>query len=88
MGIVDIFTRYINMDYLFFSSVSNTKFVCLTMSYDIFCQWYLYLWEHMLSFPEHFHIDLEGKTITFLVPKFHLPAHIKKCQMAFSFNLT
>jgi len=88
MGIADIFTRYINMDYLFFSSVSNTEFVCLTMSYDIVCQWYLYLWERMLSFLEHFQIDLEGKTITFLVPKFHLPAHVEKCQTAFSFNLT
>lgn len=26
--------------------------------------------------------------VTFLVPKFHLPAHIEKCQTGFSFNLT
>jgi hypothetical protein len=76
------------MDYLFLSSMSHNEFVWLTMSYDIVCQWYLYLWERMLDFPDHFHIDLEGKTITFLVPKFHLPAHVEKCQTAFSFNLT
>ena len=50
------------MDYLFLSSMSHTEFVWLTMSYDIVCQWYLYLWERMLDFPDHFHIDLEGKT--------------------------
>jgi hypothetical protein len=86
--IANIFPRYINMDYLFFSSMSQTEFVRLTMSYDIVCQWYLYLWERMLDFPQRFHIDLEGKTVTFLVPKFHLPAHVEKCQTAFSFNLT
>ena len=88
IAFVDVFARYINMDYLFFSSMSHTKFVCLTMSYDIVCQWYLHLWERMLGFPQHLHIDLEGKTVTFLVPKFHLPAHVEKCQTAFSFNLT
>jgi hypothetical protein len=66
----------------------HTEFVCLTMSYDIVCQWYLHLWERMLAFPQHLHIDLEGKMVTFLVPKFHLPAHVEKCQTAFSFNLT
>lgn len=31
----------------------------------------------------------DGKlVVVFLVPKFHLPAHIRACQVAFSFNLT
>ena len=62
------------MDYLFFSSLLHSYFTWLIMSYDIVCQWYLYLWERMLDFPSRFHVNLEGKKVTFLVPKFHLPA--------------
>jgi len=76
------------MDYLFFSSMSQVEFVELVMSYDIVCQWHKHLWERMLAFPDYFHIDLDGKTVTFLVPKFHLPAHVAGCQTSFSFNLT
>src|SRR5712672_1823180 len=75
------------MDYLFFSSLLHSYFIWLIVSYDIVCQWYLHLWERMLDFPTRFHVNLEGKKVTFLVPKFHLPAHVEKCQTAFSFNL-
>lgn len=76
------------MDYLFFSSLASTDFTTLVMSYDIVCQWSVNLWGRMMAFPDYFHIDHERKQITFLVPKFHLPAHIAACQTAFSFNLT
>ncbi|KAJ7862402.1 hypothetical protein B0H14DRAFT_3134284 [Mycena olivaceomarginata] len=33
-------------------------------------------------------IDGRGKFFVFLVPKFHLPAHIEACNLKFSFNLT
>jgi hypothetical protein len=42
----------------------------------------------MSDFPHRLRIDLDGKKVTFLVPKFHLPAHVAKCQTSFSFNLT
>jgi len=32
--------------------------------------------------------NLHNRDVTFLVPKFHLPAHIASCQWAFSFNWT
>ncbi|KAG1787941.1 uncharacterized protein HD556DRAFT_1538926 [Suillus plorans] len=32
------------------------------------------------------HLDFISKAINFFVPKFHLPAHIEKCQTTFSFN--
>jgi hypothetical protein len=41
----------------------------------------------MLTFPNNFHIDLDNKSVAFLVPKFHLRAHVEKCQTAFNFNL-
>lgn len=80
--------RYVNMDYLFFSSLSKTDFVTLVMSYDIVCQWSVHVWERMSAFPHQFRFDHGTKSITFLVPKFHLPAHVSACQTAFSFNLT
>ncbi|KAG1732422.1 uncharacterized protein EDB91DRAFT_1238762 [Suillus paluster] len=58
----------------------------LNISYDIACQWNKNLWSHMSAFPHKYHINHHEKVITFLVPKFHLPAHITSCQTRFSFN--
>ena len=80
--------RYVNMDYLFFSSLSMLVWLWLVMSYDIVCQWHVNLWRRMSAFPRQFHFDRSTKQVTFLVPKFHLPAHVQSCQTAFSFNLT
>ncbi|KAG1853639.1 hypothetical protein F4604DRAFT_1883371 [Suillus subluteus] len=80
--------RYINMDYLFFSAMSHHDVVVLNISYDIACQWSKHLWSRMLTLPSDFHLDYDSKAITFLVPKFHLPAHIEQCQIDFSFNLS
>ncbi|KZP23155.1 hypothetical protein FIBSPDRAFT_952228 [Athelia psychrophila] len=80
--------RYANMDYIFFSSVSQQEFVRLVMSYDIVCQWFVHLWKRMLDMPGYLKIDREGKEFIFLIPKFHLPAHVERCHTSFSFNLT
>ncbi|KAG1903738.1 uncharacterized protein F5891DRAFT_947152 [Suillus fuscotomentosus] len=80
--------RYLNMDYLFFSSMrSSSDIVALNISYDIACQWSKHIWTRMSAFPHQYHIKHHEKSIVFLVPKFHLPAHIAKCQTSFSFNL-
>jgi hypothetical protein len=42
----------------------------------------------MLSLPSALHMDHASKNVVFLVPKFHLPAHIEQCQIDFSFNLS
>jgi hypothetical protein len=76
------------MDYLYFSSLKDADFIRLISSYDIACQWWVHLWERMAAMPEYLHINLAGKHVVFLVPKFHLPAHVTSCQTAFSFNLT
>ncbi|KAF7965473.1 hypothetical protein HWV62_43305 [Athelia sp. TMB] len=78
--------RYANMDYMFFHSTAQQDYVRLTMSYDIVCQWSVHLWERMVKMPGHIQIDREDKTFVFLIPKFHLPAHIAKCHTSFSFN--
>jgi hypothetical protein len=81
-------SRYINMDYMFFSSLEFCMLFALIVSYDIVCQWYKNLWTRMSHYRESFNIDREKVSVKFLVPKFHLPAHIDKCHTSFSFNLT
>ncbi|KAG0692186.1 hypothetical protein DFH29DRAFT_985902 [Suillus ampliporus] len=66
---------YINMDYLFFSTLHHTVLHTLNVSYDIACQWHKTLW-HCMS-----HQDC----LVFVL-KFHLPTHIEQCQTSFSFN--
>ncbi|KAG1728677.1 hypothetical protein EDB19DRAFT_1897378 [Suillus lakei] len=79
--------RYFNMDYLFFLSMqSSSEISTLNISYNIACQWSKHLWTQMSAFPHQYHIKHNLKSITFLIPKFHLPAHVAKCQSNFSFN--
>lgn len=66
----------------------EADYVTVVVSYDIVCQWSVHLWERMQQFPERLKIDREGKKFIFLIPKFHLPAHIEKCRISYSFNLT
>ncbi|KAG1740076.1 hypothetical protein EDD22DRAFT_982245 [Suillus occidentalis] len=80
--------KYINMDYLFFSTLRGTQLEMLNVSYDIACQWHKNLWARMQSFPQSHGLDYLSKVIRFFIPKFHLPAHVAKCQMIFSFNFT
>ncbi|KAF8837383.1 hypothetical protein BDN67DRAFT_991793 [Paxillus ammoniavirescens] len=78
--------KYINMDYLFFSSQQNTAIKTLNISYDIVCQWHKGLWAHMSTLPPCLQLKDQQMLISFLVPKFHLPAHIAQCQWEFTFN--
>ncbi|KAG1787040.1 hypothetical protein EV424DRAFT_1476780 [Suillus variegatus] len=78
--------KYVNMDYLFFSTLRHTSIQTLNISYDIACQWHKKLQQRMSAFPISMRFDFVSKVINFFVPKFHLPAHIEKCQTTFSFN--
>lgn len=81
-------SRYINMDYLVFSSLCGRSVNRIVFSYDIACQWYKNIWRRMQILPERLQFTEIVKKTTFLVPKFHLPAHIAECNLNFSFNLT
>ncbi|KAG2038608.1 hypothetical protein BDR03DRAFT_933485 [Suillus americanus] len=78
--------KYINMDYLFFSTLRGMQLEMLNTSYDIACQWHKNLWARMKSFPQSHGLDYLSKVIRFFIPKFHLPTHIAKCQTIFSYN--
>lgn len=87
-GNTDSIDRYANMDYLFFSGLRDSKIKTLVVSYDIACQWHKNLWTRMMELPHTYQFIAGQRVIVFVVPKFHLPAHILACQVAFSFNYT
>ncbi|KAJ7500537.1 hypothetical protein B0H11DRAFT_2225527 [Mycena galericulata] len=80
--------RYINMDYMFFKSIAGTDLVRFFVSYDIACQWHINIMNRMATYEAELQMVDDKKFIVFLVPKFHLPAHIEECNIRFSFNLT
>lgn len=78
--------RYINTDYIVASYLRRCEVRDIKISYDIACKWSINLQERFKKL--HKDIDLSTFTITYLVPKFHLPAHGTKCQTQYSFNYT
>ncbi|KAJ7893529.1 hypothetical protein B0H13DRAFT_1625179 [Mycena leptocephala] len=88
VGDLQLGERYINMDYMFFRSLAGTDLVRFFVSYDIACQWHKNIAVHMEKYSPEIRLLPEGKFLTFLVPKFHLPAHIEACNLLYSFNLT
>ncbi|KAH7905780.1 hypothetical protein BJ138DRAFT_1017239 [Hygrophoropsis aurantiaca] len=80
--------RYVNMDYFFFQSLRhNPDIMMLNVSYDIACQWSKNLRTRMIAYGTAVNFNYDAKRILFLVPKFHLPAHVMPCQTRYSFNL-
>ncbi|KAF9462998.1 hypothetical protein BDZ94DRAFT_1259836 [Collybia nuda] len=87
VGDLQVSERYVNMDFLFFSSLLGSALIEFVVSYDIVCQWSIKLWERMNKYPQHLRFGPDGvRHFVFLVPKFHLPAHVMACQTPFSFN--
>ncbi|KIK39713.1 hypothetical protein CY34DRAFT_14196 [Suillus luteus UH-Slu-Lm8-n1] len=70
--------RYINMDFLFFSTLRHHSLDVLNVSYDIACQWHKNLWARMATLPKEYQLNHAITTVQFFVLKFHLPAHIAK----------
>ncbi|PBK70546.1 hypothetical protein ARMSODRAFT_1018078 [Armillaria solidipes] len=80
--------RYINMDYFILSTLSCDTPPDLVISYNIACQWHKKFFDHMAKYPAPLRLHQAERNILYLVPKFHLPAHILKCRNKFSFNFS
>jgi len=76
------------MDYAFASALRHSSATVLKVSYNIACQWHKKLHQRVDKMLPHLRLNLHDRDVTFLVPKFHLPAHIPSCQWSFSFNWT
>jgi hypothetical protein len=60
----------------------------LIISYDIACQWDRNLPQRCAIYDKNPFSPGHQYDCTFLVPTFHLPAHVEDCQITRSFNLT
>ncbi|PBK58209.1 hypothetical protein ARMSODRAFT_1028440 [Armillaria solidipes] len=78
--------RYLNMDYFILSMLSYDTPSDLVISYDIACQWHKNFFARMEKYLASLRLHQSECNILYLVPKFHLPAHILSCCNNFSFN--
>ncbi|KAF9779310.1 hypothetical protein BJ322DRAFT_1113656 [Thelephora terrestris] len=78
--------RYINTDYIIATYLERCQVHDIKISYDIACKWSINLHSRFATYHED--VDLSALSLTYLVPKFHLPAHGAKCQVQYSFNYT
>lgn len=76
------------MDYFILSTLTDDAPPDLVISYDIACQWHKNFFTRMSRYPEALRLSQPEQNILYLVPKFHLPAHILKCRDNFSFNFS
>ena len=75
------------MDFILFSAIQGTLLLCLTISYDIACQWSRNLPSHLQHLPQALRLSPILLPIMFAIPKFHINAHGKKCHSTYSLNL-
>ncbi|KAH9899133.1 hypothetical protein C8Q73DRAFT_639748 [Cubamyces lactineus] len=66
--------KYVNMDYVFASSMSHHRLVRKHVSYDIACQWSKGLKDRLAEFPEHVRIEVPDDT-DYSIPKLHYHSH-------------
>jgi hypothetical protein len=72
--------RYVNIDYLFMSSMRHGSPQAVIASYDIACIWGINFDKRRAIYSRIYHPD-PLQTYRFLVPKFHLKAHKPWCQV-------
>jgi hypothetical protein len=85
----DAADRYINMDYMVWMSLAGyDELVQLVVSYDIVCQWHKNIWRRLVKYKPELMNRAGQRYYAWLIPKWHLPAHIEACNILYSFNLT
>lgn len=67
------------MDYVFWSSIRGHQFECLTVSYDISCQWKIHLWDRLQLLPSELQVPRNSIRMHFGLPVFHAPVHKADC---------
>lgn len=78
--------RYVNMDYIFSSTLVNVTLFRLLIVYDIACQWSKKLRSRLSELRSNVDVDLNDVILTFAIPKGHIKAHGKTCQSKYSLN--
>ncbi|KAJ7917354.1 hypothetical protein B0H13DRAFT_1608416, partial [Mycena leptocephala] len=74
--------RYINMDYMVWTSLGRYEtLVQLFVSYNIVCQWHINVWQRLAKYNPTIQQRCGQLYFVWLIPKFHLPAHIEACNI-------
>lgn len=81
----DLF-RFVNMDYIFLSTVKDEEVKTIKISYDIACRWSINLFKRVESYSPELRIPADRFSFEYFIPKFHLPAHGSGCHTKYSFN--
>ena len=81
-----IYSRFINMDYIFLSTVKDETVNIIKVSYDIACRWSIKLRQRMKNYSEELQFPESKFRLEYFIPKFHLPAHGSSCHTKYSFN--
>ena len=81
------FYRYSNMDYIFASALRHhSPKLTKIASYDIACQWGIYLIERLKRLPSQVRLHVIF-SLAFVIPKLHIYGHKIRCQLNYSFHL-
>ena len=81
-----VHSRFINMDYIFLSTVKDELVNSIKISYDIACRWSVKLRQRMQTYSEELRLPESKFMLEYFIPKFHLPAHGSSCHTKYSFN--
>ncbi|VDC00595.1 unnamed protein product [Peniophora sp. CBMAI 1063] len=88
--------RYSTMDWVFCGALSFLRCAEITVCYDIACQWSKRLHERVSKMTPNYVVfsgatkflqHHANRTITYVVPKFHLFAHKVYCQLRYALGL-
>ncbi|KAF8168597.1 hypothetical protein K438DRAFT_1616101, partial [Mycena galopus ATCC 62051] len=86
IGDLQIGERYCNMDFLLLSVLFLFRLLCVVVSYDIACQYFINFWDRMSRMPKEWWLKISPENVLWKVPNFHLPMHKPKCHGPFSFH--
>ena len=78
--------RFVNMDFIFLSTVKDEDVKMIKISYDIACSWSVNLFRRIESYSSELQIPEDRFSLEYFIPKFHLPAHGPNCHTKYSFN--
>ena len=77
------------MDYFFLSSIRHNPPKRLVVSYDISCMWSKKLPFRVGLYPSTLGDPFTAiEDVTYVIPKFHIAAHIRACQANYLLNFT
>ncbi|KAF9504603.1 hypothetical protein BS47DRAFT_1368667 [Hydnum rufescens UP504] len=77
-----------NMDYIIFSALRGYSPPSLVLSYDLICQYWTKIRQHMPWLPPELQVDLDKLSVKLFLPKLHTLAHKSECSVLYSLNFT